>query len=153
MEIDRMIEKYPDKILMTPYFNKVISEGTLYGEKWGFNVCTNLSTNHEGNQGRLKNGNPFNPHFRAYNADFNSTRRCCTGIDRSCDSCFDTWEHFSWVMVNMKKHLGSKEDFSNWLTTMYLFYIINGLVKSHIGMEEINTYLRDEQCFNTGLLV
>ncbi|MCP4458629.1 MAG: 4Fe-4S cluster-binding domain-containing protein [Cytophagales bacterium] len=127
-EIDRMIEMYPDKILMTSYFNKVISTGELLGEKWGYDVCTNLSTDYKENQERLEEGNLFNPHFRAYNADFSTTRRCCTGVDRSCDSCFDTWEHFSWVMVNLKKHLGSKEDFANWLTTMYLFYFINGLL-------------------------
>jgi hypothetical protein len=128
MEIDQMIDQYPGKIFMTPYFNKVVSEGNMLGQKWGFDVCTNLSVNHTGNMERLKNGNPFNPHFRAYNADFATTRRCCTGIDRSCDSCFDTWEHFSWVMANMQKHLGSKEYFTQWLTTMYLFYWINRLV-------------------------
>ena len=143
-EIDRMIEMYPGEILMTPYFNQVISTGTLLGEKWGYDVCTNLSTNNEVNIERLENGNPYNPHFRAYNADFNTTRRCCTGVERSCDSCFDTWEHFSWVMVNLKKHLGSKEDFTNWLTTMYLFYFINRLV-SGADMEEIQSCFRNEE--------
>lgn len=145
-EIDRMIDYHPDKILMTPYFNHVISEGKLFDEEWGFNVCTNLSTNHEGNKERLQNGNPFNPHFRAYNADFDSTRRCCTGIDRACDSCFDTWEHFSWIMVNMKKHMGSISDFSNWLSTMYLFYYINGMVgKQRSSMIEIQNYLKQRE--------
>jgi hypothetical protein len=142
-EIDRMIELYPDKILLTPYFNKVISEGKLFDETWGYEVCTNLSTNFEGNRERLKNGNPFNPHFRAYNADFATSRRCCTGVDRDCNSCYDTWEHFSWVMVNMKKHLGSQENFANWLCTMYLFYLINGLTgKAAPGMMEIQNFLK-----------
>ncbi|MDH5474746.1 MAG: radical SAM protein [Cyclobacteriaceae bacterium] len=140
-EIDRMIEKYPDKILMTPSFNKVISEGKLFDESWGYEVCTNLSTNHENNFERFENGNPYNPHFRAYNADFSSTRRCCTGVNRDCDSCYDTWEHFSWVMVNLKKHLNSKEDFTDWLTTMYLFYYINRLV----GQEDGATSMADIQ--------
>jgi len=142
-EIDRMIDLYPGKILMTPYFNEVISEGELFGEKWGFNVCTNLSTDFSGNSERLQNGNAFNPHFRAYNADFKSTRRCCTGVERDCDSCYDTWEHFSWIMVSLKKHLGSVEDFANWLTTMYLFYYINGMVGSRKNiMSDIQEYLK-----------
>jgi len=142
-EIDRMIDLFPDKILMTPYFNHVIADGKLFDEDWGYNVCTNLSTNCESNSERLENGNPFNPHFRAYNADFVSTRRCCTGIDRSCDSCYDTWEHFSWIMVNMKKHLGSQLDFTNWLTTMYLFYYVNRMVgKKRPVIVEIQNYLR-----------
>jgi organic radical activating enzyme len=134
-EIDKMIERFPGRVLMTSYFNQVISTGNLFGEQWGYDVCTNLSTNNEINQERLKNGRPYNPHFRAYNADFTTTRRCCTGIERDCGSCFDTWEHFSWIMVNLRKHLGSKQDFTNWLTTMYLFYLINRLVDFKEGVQ------------------
>ena len=128
VEIDRMIDQYPDHILTTSYFNKIITTGKLYDQQWGFNVCTNLSTNFKPNFERFENGNHYNPHFRSYNADFETTRRCCTGIDRSCDSCFDAWEHFSWIMINMKMHLGSKQEFTQWLTTMYMFYYINRLV-------------------------
>lgn len=127
-EINRAIERYPSLIYNSSYLNSVITTGNLYSEKWGYDCCTNISTNYEGNQERMKTSKPFNKHFRAYHADFTTTRRCCTGIARSCDSCFDTWEHFSWVMINMRKHLGSKEEFSNWLFTMYTFYLINRLV-------------------------
>ena len=128
LEIDRMIDLFPDHILSTSYFNKVITTGKLHDQHWGYEVCTNVSTNHKNNEARLKNGNPYNPHFLSYNADFKTTRRCCTGISRSCNSCFDAWEHFSWIMINMKMHLSSKQEFTHWLTTMYMFYYINGLV-------------------------
>ena len=62
------------------------------------------------------------------------TRRCCTGVDRDCGNCFDVWEHFSWIILNMKKHLGSIEEFTNWLTSMYLFYLINRLVDYEEGL-------------------
>jgi len=127
IEIDKVITQYPEHILTTAYFNEVITTGKLYDQKWDYNVCTNLSTNLKSNEDRLRNGNPYNKHFRSYNADFKTTRRCCTGITRSCDSCYDAWEHFSWIMVNMKMHLSSKQEFTNWLTTMYMFYYINGL--------------------------
>ncbi|MEE9372628.1 MAG: radical SAM protein [Saprospiraceae bacterium] len=136
-EIDVMIERYPGMILMSPYFNKVISTGRLYDMQWGYEVCTNVSTNLESNEDRMANGYPYNSHFRAYHADFETTRRCCTGSDRDCRSCFDTWEHFSWIMVHLKKHLGSKVEFTNWLSTMYLFYFINRLVDMDTGMELI----------------
>jgi MoaA/NifB/PqqE/SkfB family radical SAM enzyme len=126
--IDRVIERYPSMIYNSSYLNRVITTGTLYEEKWGYDSCTNISTNYEGNQARMKTNKPFNKHFRAYHADFTSTRRCCTGTKRSCDSCFDTWEHFSWIMINLRKHLGSKEEFSHWLFAMYSFYLINRLV-------------------------
>lgn len=132
-EIKRMIQRYPDKMLMTAYFSEVVSTGRLYDEQWGWDVCTSISSDNEVNRERLRNGKPYSPHFRAYNADFTTTRRCCTGIDRDCASCFDTWEHFSWVMLNMKKHLGSQKEFTHWLTTMYLFYLTNRIVDVEEG--------------------
>ncbi len=151
-EIDRMMERYPDKILMTSYFNEIVSTGQLFDEKWGYEVCTNLSENYLPNAERLQNSKPSNPHFRAYNADFTTTRRCCTGIDRDCASCFDTWEHFSWLMINLRKHLGSQQDFANWLTTTYLFYFINRLVDFEEGVKllpEIQVFLKRQKSFET----
>jgi MoaA/NifB/PqqE/SkfB family radical SAM enzyme len=127
-KIDHVIAKYPRHIFMTSWFNRVVTTGELMGEKWGYDVCTNLSENLAVNEERFKNGNPYNPHFRAYHADFKTTRRCCTGMQRDCDSCFDTWEHFSWVMINLRKHLASKQDFTSWLTTMYVFYLVNRII-------------------------
>lgn len=31
-------------------------------------------------------------------------------------------------MLNLRKQLGSKGEFTSWLTSMYLFYLINRLV-------------------------
>ena len=134
-EINKVIARYPEYIYLSSYLTKVISTGELYDQNWGYDVCTTVSTDNPVNAERIKNGNPFSPYFRAYNADFKTTRRCCVGIERSCDSCFDVWNHFSWVMVNMKKHLGSKQEFTNWLTTMYLFYLINRLVDYNTGIQ------------------
>ena len=131
--IDRMILRYPESILMTSLLAEVVSTGRLFGAQWGHATCTSVTADHPVNEDRVRNGKPFNRHFRAYNADFRSTRRCCTGVDRDCDACFDTWEHFSWVMLNLRSHLGSKSDFTSWLTTMYLFYFINGLVDAEEG--------------------
>ena len=131
--IDTVIERHPGSILMTSRLAEVVSTGELAGERWGHEVCTSLTPDHPANRDRVENGKPYNPHFRAYNADLATTRRCCTGIDRGCDSCFDTWQHFSWVMLNQRKHLGSKREFTDWLSTTYLFYFINGLVDVEEG--------------------
>jgi hypothetical protein len=37
----------------------------------------------------------------------------------------------------MKKHLGSKQEFTNWLTSMYLFYLINRLVDYDNGVKHL----------------
>lgn len=134
-EVDRMIDRYPDYMYTTRYLNQVTTTGLLGDEQWGYEVCTNLSVDNEINAERRQNGKPLNPHFRAINADFVSTRRCCTGSTRDCASCFDTWEHFSWIMINMRKHLGSREEFADWLTTMFAFYVVNRLVDVDEGHE------------------
>jgi len=136
-EIDRMIARYPQWVLTTTYFNRVVTTGSLLGERWGYASCTNLSNDFPGNRERLAGGAPSNPHFRAYNADFRTTRRCCTGTARDCASCFDTWEHFSWIMLHLRRHMGSREDFTHWLTTMYVFYVINRLVDQAAGMRRL----------------
>lgn len=134
-EIERMISRYPGMMYTTRYLNDVITTGKLQGESWGYDTCTNLTFDNPVNRERQQNGKPFNRHFRAINADFKTTRRCCTGVDRDCASCFDTWEHFSWIMINMRSHLGSKQEFSNWLTTMFSFYVVNRLVDFEAGLE------------------
>ncbi len=135
--INRMIERYPEHILISSYVGNIVSTGELYGQRWGYDVCTSVSVDLEVNASRLKNGNPYNPHFKAYNADLTTWRRCCTGIDRDCSSCFDVWQHFSWIILNLKKHLASKEEFTNWLTTMYLFYLINRIVDYRSGIAHL----------------
>mgnify|MGYP001827487117 FL=1 len=134
-EVNRMIDRYPDMMYTTRYLNEVTTTGLLAGEPWGYEVCTNLSIDNEINAERKTNGKPLNPHFRAINADFKTTRRCCTGSTRDCASCFDTWEHFSWIMINMRKHLASEDEFTNWLTTMFAFYVVNRLVEPEEGHE------------------
>ncbi len=135
--IDAMIARYPDRVFTTTYFNRVVTTGQLFDQRWGYDVCTNLSNDYPGNRERLATGQLCNPHFRAYNADFSTTRRCCTGTHRDCASCFDTWEHFSWIMINLRRHLASREDFVNWLTTMYVFYLVNRLVDFEQGIQRL----------------
>jgi len=131
--IERAIDRYPDRILMTGRLAEIITTGRLFDDRWGHDVCTSIGPDHEANRDRIRNGKPYSRHFRSYNADLVTTRRCCTAIDRDCNSCFDTWQHFSWVMLNMREHLGSERDFTDWLSTMYLFYFINRLVDPDEG--------------------
>ncbi len=136
-QIDRMIERYPDRILMTSYLSQVVTTGRLYDQRWGWDVCTSITADNDINRWRIDNGQPYNPHFRAYNADLTSTRRCCTGEDRDCGTCFDVWEHFAWIMIHLRKHLGSAEEFTRWLTSTYLFYWINRIVDFPSGVEKL----------------
>lgn len=135
--INRVIARYPDKVVVSSYMSQVVSTGELYGESWGYDVCCSLSIDHLKNQKRFENGHLYNPHFKAYNPDLKTTRRCCIGEARDCDTCYDVWAHTSWIMLNMKRHLGSKQEFTNWLTTVYLFYLINHIVEFESGVSNL----------------
>ena len=147
-EIDRMIDRYPHRIWLSSYMSEVISTGRLYEDRWGYDVCSSVSADNPINRARLANGKPYNAHFRAYNPDLTSTRRCCVGDERDCSTCFDVWAHTSWIMLNMRRHLGSKQEFTNWLTTMYLFYLMNRFVDFDAGISllpEIHRRVRKGQ--------
>lgn len=121
--IDRMISRYPDRILTTSYMNKVACEGRLYGMDWGYDVCATVSTNYDKNAERLENGQPYSPHFRAYLPDLRTVRRCCVGEDRDCAKCRNSYAKHTWIMVNKRLHAATEQEFTNWLTTMYSFYL------------------------------
>jgi len=147
-EIDRAIERYPSRILVSSYLARVVATGKLFDEVWGHDVCTSCSIDDPRNSARFANGKPYNRHFNAYNADLRSVRRCCVGEERDCSTCFDVWSHYSWIMLNRQKHMGSKQDFSNWLINTYLFYLTNRLVDGSTGakllpeIHERQRYLR-----------
>jgi hypothetical protein len=120
--VSAMLERYPKSIVFTRYLNKVITEGRLLGRRWGHAVCASISVNHPANALRLRNGEPYSPHFRAYNPDLLTTRRCCVGETRDCATCFDVWAHMSWVLLSLERHLDMAADFRRWLVTAYLFH-------------------------------
>ena len=132
-EVNRMIERYPEWILTTSYVNEVACDNRLLNERWSYDVCTTVTFDNEINKARVQNGNPYNHHFRAYNPDLESTRRCCVGNESDCDTCRNVYAKISWVMLHMRRHLGSKQDFTNWLTAMYTFYLANRIVDFEEG--------------------
>jgi MoaA/NifB/PqqE/SkfB family radical SAM enzyme len=133
-EVDRMIDRFPGRILTSTYINEVTTTNMMLGQRWGYDVCCTISPDNPVNQERIRNGHPFNPHFRAYNSDLKTTRRCCVGIDSDCGKCYNVYARFSWIMMNLEGHLGSKKDFTNWLTSLYLFYLGNRIVDFEEGV-------------------
>ena len=102
-----------------------------------------------GNAARLQNGKPYNRQFNAYNPDLVSVRRCCVGEDRDCSNCFDVWSHYSWIMLNKQKHLGSKQEFTHWLTNMYLFYLTNRIVDFDAGTKLLPEIHERQRCLRS----
>ena len=54
-------------------------------------------------------------------------------------------------MINMKKHLSTKMEFANWLTTMYIFYLVNRLVDYDRGMLNLVKIQQMQQSISPGL--
>ncbi len=122
-EIDRMIDKYPNHVLMTSYLNRVGAEHKLYGERWGYDVCPNISPVHPLNADRVSNGKAYNTHFRPFNTDLVTTSRCCMGEEISCGTCNNIWPITTWVMINARKHMGSLEECGYWLASTYVVHL------------------------------
>jgi pyruvate formate-lyase activating enzyme-like uncharacterized protein len=127
-EIQAMIDKYPNDIVTSPHINNVISDRNLFGQEWGYDVCPSVTYDHPQNAERIKTGKKYPTNFKAYNADLKITRRCCIGNARDSDTCTDLWATYGWVIGSMKAHLQSKSDFSNWLFTMFIFYLQTGFI-------------------------
>lgn len=134
-EIDRMIDRHPDRILSSAYLARTVARGELQGVKWGFDACCTLSGDKAKNQERYGNGLPSNPHFRVYNPDLATTRACCRSDKYDCQNCYDTWAHMAWIIASLERHLGSVRDFTGWLSTMYMFYLSNRIIDFASGAQ------------------
>jgi len=144
-EIDRMIERYPERVINTSYMNQVITTRKLYDDDWGFSVCATLSDNIEKNRKRFENGNPYLPHYRVYNPDLKTTRGCCRSDKWDCENCYDTWANISWIIVNVEKHLGSVQEFTHWLTSVFIFHLTGRTINFEEGIQllpEVHRRLR-----------
>jgi len=129
-----MIDRFPGSVLTSTYINEVTTTNTLLGQRWGYEVCCTISSDNPVNGERIRNGQLYNPHFRAYNSDLKTTRRCCVGIESDCNKCYNVYARFSWIMTQSEGHLASKRDFTNWLTSVYLFYLGNRIVDFEEGV-------------------
>jgi hypothetical protein len=82
-------------IITVMFLNQVVTTGRLNDQVWGYDVCSDLTADNPVNSDRIRNGNPYNRHFRAINADFQSKRRLPTG----CLRCsLSTWSTGWWTM-------------------------------------------------------
>lgn len=123
IEIDRMIERFPDRILTTSYINKVGSENEMLGQRWGYDVCPTIDAENPKNHERVINGQPYVKHFRALYPDLKTTRRCCIGEAHDCGSCFNVYSKMTWINVNVERHLATAHDFFNWLSANYILHL------------------------------
>jgi len=116
-ELDDVLDTYPDTVISSKYYHQVLTTGRMLDREWGWMECPSVSTTHDDRDPqprRLIN-------FIRWASDLESSHRCCTSATRDCTKCHDGAANMSWVMVNKRAHMNSREDFLNWLEVFEMF--------------------------------
>lgn len=109
----RVKTRYPDVVVSHPMHIRGIITGRSDWGTFGYHSCPSISIDFPGHRERLANGNPTLPFFNTYNADLRSVEFCCTS--GHCDGCRDSQAVYSWLLVNMDRHLASREALLAWV--------------------------------------
>lgn len=116
-EMDELLDGYPDTVVSSKYYHKIITTGTMLGRPFGWPECPSVTQpldTRKNNPKRLTN-------FIRWASDLKTMHRCCTSETRDCKTCKDGAAHMSWVMVNKRAHMNSTQDLQNWITVYEMF--------------------------------
>ena len=116
-EMDELLDGYPDTVVSSKYYHKIITTGTMLGRPFGWPECPSVTQpldTRKNNPKRLSN-------FIRWASDLKTMHRCCTSETRDCKTCKDGAAHMSWVMVNKRAHMNSTQDLQNWITVYEMF--------------------------------
>ncbi|HOW82676.1 MAG TPA: radical SAM protein [Spirochaetota bacterium] len=116
-EMDAMLDAYPDTVISSKYYHKIITAGEMLGRKFGWNECPSVTVDFD-----RRNPQPKRLiNFIRWSADLKTKHRCCTSETRDCKTCKDGAAHMSWVMVNKRAHMESAQDLQNWVEVYEMF--------------------------------
>jgi hypothetical protein len=116
-EMDGVLDRYPDAVISSKYYHKVLTTGKMLGRKWGWMECPSVTELRD-------TRNPRPKHlirFTRWGADLKTMHRCCTSATRDCTTCKDGAAHMSWIMVNKRAHIRTAEDLQNWIEVYEMF--------------------------------
>jgi MoaA/NifB/PqqE/SkfB family radical SAM enzyme len=116
-EMDDMFDAYPDTVISSKYYHKIITSGEMLGRRFGWQECPSVTQ-------PLDRRNPKPRRlidFIRWASDLKTMHRCCTSETRDCSTCKDGAAHMSWVMVNKRAHMRSTEDLQNWIEVYEMF--------------------------------
>jgi len=117
IEMDEMLEKYPETVISSKYYHEIITTGKMLGRPFGWDECPSVTK-------PLDTRNPQPKRlieFIRWAADLQTMHRCCTSETRDCSTCKDGAAHMSWVMVNKRAHLRSARNLQNWIEVYEMF--------------------------------
>lgn len=117
VEMDKMLDKYPDTVISSKYYHKIITTGKMFERTFGWNECPSVTQ-------PLDKRNPRPKRlieFIRWASDLKTMHRCCTSETRDCSICKDGAAHMSWVMVNKREHIRTSKDIQNWIEVYEMF--------------------------------
>lgn len=117
MEMDDMLDNYPDTVISSKYYHEIITTGKMLGRSFGWTECPSVTDpldKREPRPKRLIN-------FIRWASDLQTMHRCCTSETRDCTTCKDGAAHMSWVMVNKRAHIRTTRDLQNWIEVYEMF--------------------------------
>jgi hypothetical protein len=56
----------------------------------------------------------------------------------------------SWIMLNMRKHMSTRDAFENWLASVFSFYLVSGVVDFAEGIKLLPELNRRQLEINGG---
>jgi hypothetical protein len=117
VEMDDMLDRYPDTLISSRYYHEIITTGKMLGRTFGWDECPSVTQpldTRDPQPRRLIE-------FIRWASDLNTMHRCCTSETRDCSSCKDGAAHMSWVMVNKRAHIRTTRDLQNWIEVYEMF--------------------------------
>jgi len=116
-EMDQMLSSYPETVISSKYYHRIITTGTMCGRTFGWMECPSVTEPLDKRNPRPKRLT----NFIRWASDLKTMHRCCTSETRDCSTCKDGAAHMSWVMVNKRAHMNSSEDLQNWIEVYEMF--------------------------------
>jgi pyruvate-formate lyase-activating enzyme len=116
-EMDDMLDKYPETVISCRYYHQIITTGKMLGRPFGWNECPSVTEPMDKRYPQPKRL----IHFIRWASDLKTMHRCCTSATRDCRICKDGAAHMSWVMVNKRAHIKTREDLQNWIEIYEMF--------------------------------
>ena len=116
-EMDDLLARYPQTVISSRYYHKVLTTGKMLGRPFGWMECPSVSETHD-------DRNPPSRRlirFIRWAADLKTTHRCCTSATRDCTTCKDGAAHMSWIMVNKRQHMQSPKTMQGWIEVYEMF--------------------------------
>lgn len=116
-EMDEMLDHYPDTVVSSRYYHKVLTTGKMLDRNFGWMECPSVTESFDNREPKPKRL----IHFIRWASDLKTMHRCCTSETRDCSTCKDGAAHMSWVMVNKRAHIRTAEDLHNWIEVYEMF--------------------------------